>query len=264
MSTQTENDKATFREPLWQACAGVAMLLIGLVITGGLALKFLAEPVSEWDGQTWLLVLLSPILLVMLLALIIGGACLALGGLTRYELDPDGVTQRGLLRKRRMAWADVTNFALSPASFPDPPDSLVLISDDSRQMSIPMNVKPKGQIQGMIQDCLPAVSEYGIERVKQVRGIPSFTGKSRWDRIAGSLFGVIGGSILFLLCAGVSYLSIDKYIDYRRIIANPVAVEAEIIEIDSDEDRTLYLASLLDQAITTRCCERFKPRGRGA
>lgn len=227
-------DAISFHTPRWQLGCAVLLVTFAIGFAAIFLSLFIGQPVSQWSGKMWVLVVLSPVCLILVLGCLWFGVVWFGRCLTRYDVTPDELGIRKLFRRRHIAWSDVNDFALHAAAFPEAPKAMTLLVSNGPPVYISIQSSKSEQVKRLLEAYVPGLAAHGIGRVKSVRGVRDATSDQGGIGRVGSLFAVIGCLVIFAFCALAGYAVSVKYINYWRITSNPVEVEAVIVEIDRD------------------------------
>ena len=228
----------TFRTPRLRLIMDVPTILMGAFFLCGMAVIPLSVPLDRLEKLVPLLVILPGGLGMAGLFLGYGVAGL-LASFRRYELGPDDLHIRGLLRSRTVPWRDVADFAVRAKTCLTRPDLLMLYTSSDSPVRIPLRLEPNDRLRPVLAERLPMVTEQDLDREREAPAdkLPSIWRLRLRQRFHAPVMVAIALYVLLIPAIAGVRLGSD-YFDYRRIVANPVEIDATVVYVYPQEGQT--------------------------
>ena len=228
----------TFRHSYWSIAVGAVIF----ALAAGFAfmcvwVAYLADDSGKETIGDWLIVMLTPVLLIGCAVGMGAGLLVAWQATWRCVMTADGLSEGTWLRAKFALWSDIVDFAVRPGTFPEAPNLAVLRTHDGQSLTLPLDVHPEGQAGPTLMAHLPMLAEHGLDTVREVPdSLPSsFLGDWIGSRIVAPF--ILYGFLVLVapMACGLALYGAD-YINYLRIKGDPVLVEGEILDIKETSD----------------------------
>ena len=125
---------------------------------------------DQWSGPLLLqLLLLAPAAVGFVLYVLKAWIDRMRAAFAWCELSPSVITVGGVFARREVAWSDVVDFELTPATFPRPPRQLVLVPRNGDPVAVPFSLRPEAEFRAPLQASFPPMADHRLERVRLAR-----------------------------------------------------------------------------------------------
>ncbi len=158
-------------------------------------------------------------------------------GLTRFDVTERDITVRETFRTRVIRWSSVRGFLIPAARFPNRPQILVLLLDQNRRVTLPLERFRTAGADAILNNSILGLAEWGLEKVRLAEPTTLSPLRVRWRLHKSSLLALYGMPIFLLLLTIGSVMYGWRFVNYLRIRQSHKSISAHIREITKESGR---------------------------